>query len=322
MHPRQQPIRVLVHGLPYFCEGLQRLFQSPGWDIRFHNAKSLPSMLALARDLYRADLLFIWGARISLGKVLRLARYLRKEKVILFWAGSDVLGAQMQFAEGMMDPWVASRTHWAIAPWLAEEVRQLGLPCEHVPLFWLPTVQQPVHLPQEFSVGTYMPAVSRKELYGLNRILEVAQRLPHIPFELVGLIEGQIRNAPPNLRILGRTNDMSAFYRRVTVYWRPVSHDGLSFNVLEALAHGRHVMWSYPFPHCHWTKSADMDVAEIDRLYSLHRAKNLLLNQEGMDFIAERFAPERIKKEFLEKWREIIFAQVPSFEAVPNGTSD
>jgi len=312
----------VVHGLPYFCERLPRLFQNEGWDITFHDARSLPSIFALAKDIYFADLLFIWGARISMGKVLRLARCFRKEKIILFWAGSDVLGAKMQFADGKFDPWVAGRIHWAIAPWLAEEISQLGLSCEHVPLFWLPDVHQPVQLPERFSVGTYMPAVSRKELYGLDRILQVARRLPHIPFELIGLIEGEIKDAPPNLHILGRTKNMSAFYRRATVYWRPVSHDGLSFNALEALSHGRYVMWTYPFPHCIYSTSIDMDVAELERLYSLHQSKNLPLNQDGMNFMTERFSPERIKREFLQRWREIILAPESSFHAVPQGSNE
>src|SRR6266403_1239163 len=41
-----------------------------------------------------------------------------------------------------------------------------------------------------------------------------------------------------------------AFYKRASVVWRPVRHDGLSFMVLEALGHGRHVLWTYEFPGC------------------------------------------------------------------------
>lgn len=313
---QHKPLRVLLHGLEYFCGKVPPLFASEGWDIRFHRPRGLPSLLAMARDLYRADLLFVWGARISMGNVLRLARVFRKEKIILFWAGSDVLGAKMQLAEGKLDPWVAGKTHWAIAPWLAEEVRGLGLPCEWVPLFWMPDVRQPLELPETFSVVTYMPAVSRKDLYGLDRILQVARQLPHIPFEMVGLKERKIEDPPANLRIFGRTNDMSSFYRRATVYWRPVSHDGLSFSALEALAHGRHVIWSYPFPHCIHSTSVEMDAAEIERLYSLHQAKKLSLNQAGIDFMAERFSPERIKEEFLQRWRKIIEPAEPTFEAV------
>ena len=317
-----KPLRVLVHGLSYFCERLPSLFASEGWDIRFHDAKSMGSAFALVRDLYRADLLFIWGARVSAGKVLRLARLFRKEKIVLFWAGSDVLAAQMQFAEGKADPWVTSKIQWAIAPWLAEEIRALAIPCEHVPLFWLPPVPQPIELPDRFSVGTYMPAVSRKHLYGLDRILRAARSLPHIPFELVGLIEGEIKDAPPNLRILGRTNDMASFYRRASVYWRPVSHDGLSFNALEALSYGRHVIWSYPFPHCIRSMNIETDIAELQRLYSLQLAGNLQLNRQGMGFMAERFSPERIKEDFLKRWREIILTPRLSFQAIPNGNDE
>jgi len=313
---QEKSLRVLVHGLAYFSERLPALLRCKGWEIRYHSVKNLRSLLALAWELYRADLLFVWGARISMGKVLWLARLLRKKKVVMFWSGSDVLGAQMQFAEGKMSPWIASQIHWAGAPWLAEEIRALGLPCEYVPVTWIPPASNPVELPEVFSIATYMPAVSRGELYGLSRILRVARSLPHIPFELLGLTEGEIKNPPPNLRILGRTQDTSAYYRRASVYWRPVSHDGLSFMSLEALSHGRYVLWSYPFPHCIQSSSAETDIAELQRLHALHQAKSLPLNRSGADFVAQRFSPECIREDYLRRWREIILSpEAPSHVA-------
>lgn len=310
-----------MHGLAYFGERLPALLQSRGWDIRFHDVKSLRSLLALACDLYRADLLFVWGARISVGKVLWLARIFCKKKIVMFWSGSDVLGAQMQFAEGKMSPWIASRIHWAGAPWLAEEIRALGLPCEYVPVTWIPPIEVPGELPEEFSVATYMPAVSRGSLYGLDRILHVARSLPHIPFELLGLTEGEIKNPPPNLRILGRTQDTSAYYRRATVYWRPVSHDGLSFMSLEALSYGRYVLWSYSFPHCIQSTNAETDIAELERLYSLHQTKNLPLNRAGIHFVGQRFSPQCIREDFLRKWRGIILSLDGSGQVATVGTN-
>jgi glycosyltransferase involved in cell wall biosynthesis len=301
-------MRVLLHGLKYFCNKLPGVFQSDGWDIRFHPADSAGSLFSLLRDLQRADLLFVWGARISMGRVLRAARVLNKKKVILFWCGSDVLRAQAERVEGILNPWIAKQIHWAGAPWLAHEIRALGVPCEYVPITWVPRVKSIPVLPAKFSVLVYMPRVRLGELYGLARILEVARSLPKVSFELVGLVEGHIPDPPPNLKIFGRIQDedMKEFYRRATVYWRPVSHDGLSFMSLEALSYGRYVVWSYPFPHCAEAGDAAQDKAEIERLHAMHQANELPLNEPGLEMVCKDFSPERIREVYLGRWGKVI----------------
>lgn len=298
--------RVLVHGLEFFSRRLPAAFASDGWQIRHNSVHSLRSLGALARDLRSADLIFSWGARISFGKFLRVARILNKRNVVFFWAGSDVLGAQMQFAEGIREPWIAAKIHWAGAPWLAEEIRAIGLECEYVPITWVPKVERPHPLPDTFSVLTYLPATRQSSLYGLDRILHVARSLPYIPFELVGLTEGRVANPPSNLRVWGRLNNMDEVYRRTSLYWRPVSHDGLSFMALEALSHGRQVLWSYPFPHCYQSRNAQADRAEILRLYLQHQRGELLLNTAAIAMTAEKFSVASIKNEYLRRWEEII----------------
>lgn len=243
-----------------------------------------------------------------MGRVLRAARAFDKKKVILFWCGSDVLKAQKDRAQGILNPWIAKQIHWAGAPWLAQEMIELGVPCEYVPITWVPRVEGIPPLPSKFSVLTYMPSVRLGALYGLERILEVAQTLPEVSFELVGLIEGQISEPPPNLKIFGRIQDkdMKEFYRRANVYWRPVSHDGLSFMSLEALSYGRHVVWSYPFPHCAEARDASQDRAAIEHLYEIHQANNLRLNEPGITMVSKDFSPERIRQEYLARWKKII----------------
>lgn len=299
---------MLLHGLKYFCEQFPAIVQGEGWEIRHHATDTVPSLLSLLREIRRTDLLYIWGARISMGKVLWAARLLGKKKVVMFWCGSDVLGAQEEFADGKLDRWVAGQIHWAGAPWLAEEIQALGITCEYVPVTWVPPVIRAMALPEDFLVLTYMPSVKRGKLYGLDRILTAARNLPHISFELMGLSQGEIPDPPKNLRIFGRTQDMTDFYRRASVYWRPVSHDGLSFMCLEALSLGRHVMWSYAFPHCVQTANVEQDQLEIERLYALHQSGALQLNQAGIKVVAENFSPERIKENYLQRWREIILS--------------
>jgi len=306
MGKNERAIRILLHGLPYFCDLFPAILRNDGWEIQHVAPTSLGTMLKLVREIARTDLLYVWGARISMGKVLWAARLLGKKKIVMFWCGSDTLIAQREFAEGKFNKWVAGQVHWAGAPWLAEEIRALGIACEYVPVTWIPTQERIAPLPEKFSVLTYMPSVPRGKLYGLDRILSVARSLPHIPFELVGLLHGEIPDPPANLKIFGRTPAMREFYERASVYWRPVAHDGLAFMSLEALSYGRHVMWSYPFPNCARTTNPEMDRGEVERLYGLHQSGALELNRAGIEMVKENFAPERIKKNYLRRWKEMV----------------
>lgn len=303
---RNSPYKVFLQGLKFFCNRLAVAFQSDGWDIRHHNIHNLRSLAGMLQDLRDANLVFRWGSRLSYGKFLRTVRFFDKKNVVFFWAGSDVLGAQQQFSEGICEPWIVRKTHWAGAPWLRDEIQALGLKCEFVPITWVPAVQNPEPLPERFSVLTYLPHADHGSLYGLERILEVTRSLPQISFELVGLTGGSVPNPPSNLRINGRTADMAAVYRRSSVYWRPVAHDGLSFMSLEALSHGRHVVWSYAFPHCRQSCNVESDRAEILRFHDLHRRRLLGVNHPGMQLVKNRFCLDAIRKDYLRRWEDII----------------
>jgi glycosyltransferase involved in cell wall biosynthesis len=174
----------------------------------------------------------------------------------------------------------------------------------------LPSARVPDHptpLPSQFSVLVYVPVVSRGELYGLDRILQVARDLPHVPFELVGLYDGTIPNPPANLKIHGRIPDLIEFYRRASVVWRPVQHDGLSFMVMEAMGHGRHVLWSYPFPGCIHVMDAAQAREEIARLHAMHLERRLKINCAGVRAIAEGgYLPQSLKKRIHARLEELL----------------
>ncbi len=300
------PHRVLIHGLPYFGKMLAALMNGNGWDFRYHRDKGVGNLIALARDLRACDLVYQLGGRISPGKFLHAAKFLRKGRIVVHWVGSDVLHAQADFSEGKFDPWVARNLrHWAEVPWMVEEVRRMGLECDCVPLSSALIPAQPSFLPKQFTVLVYMPDIQKAELYGLNTILKVARELPSISFQLVGLYKGRISEAPSNLTIRGWIH-LSSVYEHVTVLWRPVRHDGLSFMVLEALGHGRHVLWSYEFPGCIRVSDAAEARRELERLYELHQKKSLRINEAGLKVIAENYHPRRVKEEILRRFREII----------------
>jgi hypothetical protein len=308
----RSPIKVLIHGLPYFSRQFPAILQSEGWEIRNYSPRWSPDLLAMAHQLYRCDLAYSWGGRTTMGKFLSAARLLGKKNVVIFWCGSDVLEGQAECRAGKSDAWVAERVHWAGAPWLAEEVRAMGLKCEYVPITWVPPVERMSPLPKAFSVLSYLPDTSRVSLYGIDQVREVAQKMPYVRFTIVGLGRGQSLQVPANVVVRHHQPNINQLLRETTVLWRPTRHDGLSFTVLEALAHGRHVIWSYPLPGALLARDAATSRAELERLFDLHEANALDVNVRGAEFVARNFSPVKIRDEFLSRWRAIIESPAPS----------
>jgi glycosyltransferase involved in cell wall biosynthesis len=306
---RERPYLVSVHGLPTFCEKLSPLLSSERWEVPYRSPFTAAGLAARFNDLRKADLVYTWGGRITYGKFTRLARFLGKKKLIMLWCGSDILFAQQQRDCGIpIEPWIRNKIHWAVSPVMAEEVRAVGLDCEPVQASFVDPVPNPKPLPEKFSVLTYGPSFKKSELYGMDRILEVAHRLPDVEFNLIGILEGPIPPCPPNVKVHGRV-DLAPFYEQSTVLYRPVRHDGgISFMVLEALAHGRHVVYSSPFPASSLVTDVEEACRELTRLRNLHKSNNLGLNQPGLEVIARDYSSQKVRADLLTRWERVILS--------------
>ena len=303
--------RVAVHGLPHFCKKLSRLVSGDGWEVPYRSPFHPIGLAARLADLARCDLAYSWTGRISMGKFLRAAKSLGKTKIIILWCGTDALYAKDELAQGKKDPWVMGHVHWAVSPWLAEEVRALGVVCEYVQTSFVDPVS-PTPLPEKFSVLVYAPTLKKANLYGLDLVLNVAKRLPSIEFKLVGLQERNLPGCSSNLRVYGHV-DVAPFYDQATVLWRPVRHDGLPFMVLEALARGRHVLYSYSLPGCVQVTSAEAACSELERLRDLHSSHSLALNEQGRQIVARDYSPEVVRSRLLDRWKTIILSSETEF---------
>lgn len=298
--------RVLIHGLVYFCRKFPGFLETPGWEFRHYDPNMLTARLPATVYLHRSDLAYSWGGRVTPGKFLTMARLLQKKNVVMFWCGSDTLLARNDYDAGRIDAWVADRVHWAGSPWLADEVRAMGLKCEYVPSTWVEIPDAVPPMPAEFSVLAHLPSASRAELYGIDHLFKAARRLPHIQFDIVGILPGERLEAPANVTVHGRVPSMYPFFRRASAFWRPARHDGLAFVSLEALAHGRHVLWSYPFPGCQVAADAASGYEQIQNLYELHCEGKLGVNRFGAEYVAANFNPSVIREGILTRWRKII----------------
>lgn len=302
-----RPYRVVAHGLTYFCQKLPGLLQDSEWSVLDRSGHSPGQMFELVRDLAKCDLAYTWGGRVSMGKFLWAARILRKKKIVMLWSGSDVLFAQREHAAGGVAPWIREKVHWANAPWVAKEVREMGLACEYVPqVHFVKVVDNPKPFPEKFSVLIFVRDAKKAELYGWDRMVEVARELPQIEFNLCGLPEDQTLEGPPNIKIHHWISDLKPLLEETTVVYRPIRHDGISFTVLEALAQGRHVLWSYPLEGCVQVTGTAAARDELAKLQAAHQSGTLPLNEKGMRYVKTHHAFEVARPELLRRWGKII----------------
>ena len=300
--------RVVVHGMSHFSRKLPGLLGCEEWDVRHHAWSGLRGLPGAVRDLRRCDLLYLWGGTPRMGNFLRLARSVGVKRVVMLWAGTDALLARLSAGARDIDPWIAKQIHWAVSPWIADEVRSLGIPCEYVQASFVSEAERIAPLPAKFSVLLYLPNTTPNVLwlYHWDEVLKVARQLPSVQFNVCGRKQSSDFSLPPNVDSVRWVRDLVPLLCETTVLWRPVRHDGLSFMVLEALTQGRHVIYSYPLPGCIQAKDGEAACVELTRLSVLHESGGLSLNEEGIHAMKGEYSAEVVRERLQGRWREII----------------
>ncbi|HAU37776.1 MAG TPA: hypothetical protein DCX07_08680 [Phycisphaerales bacterium] len=215
----------------------------------------------------------VWGVRRPAGLALRLLR----KPVVWHWIGTDVTryrevcrgggGVRGWLDRKIARPW--ARGHAADSPELASELADCGIPAEVVRLLPKAIEASVEPLPPQPAVLSYWNPVSRN-FYHAPLVMRLAAEFPQTPFLIVG-DDGAGLSAPPNVEFLGRLPDLADVYSRTSIYLRLVEHDSLSAIVLEALARGRYVVYSKPFPFTEQAKDFSQAREALKRLLEIRR---------------------------------------------------
>jgi len=234
---------------------------------------------------------YLWGLHHPLVYILSK---LAKKKVIVHWIGTDVLKLSRFPRRGML--WkVGMRMvdlHLAVSQPLAEELKTLGINSKVVPLIAdLPLKPIEINWPPGDQVFVYLPEL-RKDFFNKDIIFQLADRMPSVKF-LITCYSSDNGPSLKNIEYLGFVKDMEKIWDQVKVYLRIVEHDGLSHTVIEALARGKHVVWSCHFPHCFYANNVEGIKGILENIF-----KSGQPNIEGMKFAQSEFNPDKIAAEF------------------------
>jgi hypothetical protein len=222
----------------------------------------------------------IGGGPVVDANVFAVCKALQR-RIVKHWIGSDVLRArealvQEQNASGLVE-------HWAVAAHLVDELAEAGITASTVPLSVVESVDlHPLPRPP-LTILSYLP--SRKfDFYNGATVLSLASRFPDVHFIVVG-DDGADRDATKNVEFLGYSRQMDAIYARSHALLRLPRHDGLSYMVLEALNHGRQVIWNLPFETVRMGRTENEVACHIRELRAALAAGTLALNTRGRDVV-------------------------------------
>lgn len=279
--------RAVVVGLDYHARFLADVLNahSKTWTLNAYGGSRWGTLRAFFA-LRKADALVCFGGPAP-NAALTIAAKRLNVPVIVIWAGSDVMKAQS-------DPFgleVIKQEHFinlAVAPWLVDELKDLGVDASYEPVAGMEEGGAVQPLPATFRVLTYLPE-PRRNFYGAQLVYDVARAMPDVDFTVVGA-GGRSPEAPSNVHFCGLVKDMQDRLDNTTVLLREPEHDGKSVLVLEALARARHVVWNYDFPYVNTARSTEAVLAKLTDLKRRHDEGTLEPNYAGREYVLRNFA--------------------------------
>lgn len=230
----------------------------------------------------------------------------KNKKLIIQWAGTDVLVANESLKRGLGSlKYAYYAKNYCEAPWLIEELREVGIEAEQMIFTGVKTSEPLKALPEKFRIFTYL-GDGREEFYGKSFILNLSKIFPDIEFLIVG---SNIEDTGANLKILGWLDGLDSVIENSTIHIRWTDHDSLANTVIETLQKGRYVIWKNPLEATICCESEDSVVKVISDLKNRFDDGSLSLNQEGIDFVKNIFNKDEVLENVFDKMKSFVEEQ-------------
>jgi hypothetical protein len=222
---------------------------------------------------------------------LELAAYAARKRRIVHWFGNDVaaLNAHPRLARRYRS---ARFVHLAQDADVARKLDTLGLCATVACVPALPRIDVIRPLPERFTVLLYLPA-DRPEIYGRHQYERLMRALTGEAVQYI-IVGGGTIAVPSGVRAeqIGWRHDLSDIYERSSVLARFTQTDSFSAMVVEALLHGRHVLWSNDFPYV--TRLANFHDLEknVRSLLQLHESGRLTPTYDAAFAMRTQYSPD------------------------------
>jgi glycosyltransferase involved in cell wall biosynthesis len=217
--------------------------------------------------------------------------WLRGKHTIVHWIGSDVMQYQGKLnLKKRLSIWVHQHLvalKLADSEKIQEELRKVGIETHLLRLLPQAIVVDVTELPDKPTVLSYWND-ERYDFYGGGIVFALAKAFPQLKFLIVGATGEDLVNVPANVKFLGLVDDISKIYNKCTCLVRVPMHDGLSAMVLEAMAHGRYVIYSRKCPFTSFASDYESARKALEEIITKQQP-----NYEGADYVKKNFSVEK-----------------------------
>lgn len=296
-------MKILINGLPYFSDRLAKDLNSLNtghsfWFLDTYNSKL--AKLKFALQIIQADgMISMNGVSDQSGSLDLAIR--RGKKIWMQWQGTDVLLALKRAEDGTINrKYIEHSIHFTDAPWLADELKSIGIDAEIIQYKWLPQIETTSKF-QQLAAYSYL-AQNREEFYGFQGIKKLAINHPDVPFYIVGSDGNDLNDIPKNVIFKGWVDneEMKKYQREIPIFIRITEHDGFSLSVLEAFAFGAEVIWSQPHGLVHYNSSNLFDEA-FENAYQKILENELTPNLNNINYIKDNFQKLDVLNKLIKK---------------------
>lgn len=226
-----------------------------------------------------------------------LGRLLGK-RMIVHWIGSDVIRYQGRLnLRKRLGLWVHRNLVDLVlvdSEIIQTELKEIGIESHLLRLLPKAMVGEVTALPKEPAVLSYW-SDDKFDFYRGDLLFALAQAFPHVTFLIAKATGRGLKGVPPNVKLLGLVENMPQLYKQCTCLIRLPRHDGLSAMVLEVLAYGRYVIYSYRFPHTSFAKDFDSAREALEEILRKNEP-----NTDGANHVRENFSIDKEATRFRE----------------------
>lgn len=282
-------LSLVVTGFPKHAPQLAKLLRERAGAHAVYYSDARANVLRAAAHALHAD------GCIALGgphpkEVVRKICSARRRPVILLWSGGDVEALQRR-PEHLERLRVQNLIHWVCAPHLVEELLPLGIEARYVPVTTPTVPARLAPLPPVFRVLVYPGSNVRAQ----EHLWAGAAALSDVEFVVIGA-------KPPggyeakNVRYAGDYADKAREIDESSVVLRLTEQDGMDAVIIDALARGRHAIWTRSFPGVIRATAPQETIEAIGALRTAHERGCLTWNEAGLQYVLSEHDPDAISR--------------------------
>lgn len=256
------------------------------------------------KKILKTDIIYgaFFGVCNKVNLIYLIIAKLFRKKVVCHWIGTDVLIAlknpkKTLFMQKFIDLNLAGSKQ------LKEELEVIGIKSIEEYIILNDIDFNVEEMPIDHRVLVYLPT-ERIKFYGGDYIKQLAKDFPNIKFYIVANENKEEFKNYQNIINIGRVSldKMEEVYRKISILIRMVEHDGLSLMLMEALAKGKEVIYSYDFPYTYKSKDYVSLKQNFLKIIKDKPKKNI----EGAKYIKENFKVENYINNLLQHFKNVL----------------